>query len=68
MAHEMLAVCSLAFILRTAMLDDRLSNSGLLSKAACPFCVGAKSESVKKLLRETGLTPNWFCWWLGKLM
>lgn len=61
MAHEMLAVCSLAFILRTAMLDDRLSNSGLLSNAACPFGAGAKSESVKKLLSETGLTPNWFC-------
>lgn len=33
MAQEMLAVCSLAFMRSTAMLDERLSNSGLASKA-----------------------------------
>lgn len=58
MAHEMLAVCSLAFMRSTAMLDDRLSNSGLVSKAG--LLAGVRSESaLKKLLRDTW--PNWFC-------
>lgn len=66
MAQEMLAACSLAFMRSTAMLDVRLSNSGLASKAWWPLAPGARSESaLKKLLRETWL--NWFCW-LGKPM
>lgn len=66
MAHEMLAACSLAFILSTAMLDVRLSNSGLVSKAWGPLAPGASRESaLKKLFKETWL--NWFCW-LGKPM
>lgn len=48
-AHEILAVCSLAFIRRTAILDDRLSNSGLGSKE-CPFVDPDNNDSVKKLL------------------
>lgn len=62
MAQEMFAVCSLAFIRRTAMLEDLRSNSGLVSNA-CPLVVPESKESVKKLLR--GTWPNWL-WWLEK--
>jgi hypothetical protein len=54
MAHEILAVCSLAFILRTAILEDLLSNSGFVSNA-CPLVAPVRRESVKKLLRGTWL-------------
>lgn len=54
MAQEILAACSLAFIRRTAMLEDLLSNSGLVSKA-CPLVAPESKESVKKLLRGTWL-------------
>lgn len=51
-AQEMLAVCSLAFIRRTAILEDLRSNSGLVSNG-CPLVVPDSRESVKKLLRGT---------------
>jgi len=44
------------------MLEDLLSNSGLVSKA-CPLVAPESKESVKKLLRGTWL--NWF-WWFEK--
>lgn len=53
MAQEILAACSLAFILKTAILDDLLSNSGLVSKAGCDAGPGDSKESgLKKLLME----------------
>lgn len=52
-AQDIFAVCSFAFIRSTAMLDERLSNSGLVSNE-WPLGAGERRESaVKKLLRET---------------
>ena len=62
MAQEMFAACSFAFIRSTAMLEERLSNSGLVSKDGPPLGGGdvRRESAAKKLFSETW--PNWLCW------